>query len=486
MKKISIWFLVILTILATLLLSLSYTKNKEPSVYYKVYLDGELIGKITSKSDLEQYINNEQTEIKNKYSVDEVFIPNGLEIQKELSYNPNVDDIKSIYEKIKNKSDFTIEGYQITINNNEESQKLYVLDKTVFDEAIESVINAYVGTEKYEAYKTGTQQEVKETGSYITDIYIDNDITIKEMNIPSTEKIYTNSQDLSKYLLFGNNVQDKKHVVEEGDTIEEVAYRYEISVEEFLMSNPQYKSKTSILSIGDEVVIGMTDPQINVTVSQEMTKDVEEIYKTIEKIDSTMLAGYETVTQEGKNGVTRVKQNEKIVNGTITYVQPISKEVISPAVDKIVSKGSRVIPSIGGLKNWYWPVDSYSITSDFSYRIDPFTGKRELHGALDIAAAYGSKIYASNNGTVYKVARDDVNGIHVVINHNNGYYTQYNHMSAVASGLKAGQTVERGQVIGYVGMTGAATGPHVHFAVWYGGRPFSAGSSRVNPWTLFR
>ena len=486
MKKISIWILMILAILSTVILSLSYTKNVDPNIYYKVYLEGELIGKITSKTDLEQYINIEQKEIKETYSVDEVFIPNGLEIKKEVSYNTDIDDIQTIYEKIKQKSDFTIEGYQITIKNGDSSQKIYVLNRNIFDEAVETVIKAYVGTEKYEAYKNGTQEEVKETGTYITDIYVDNDITIKEMNIPSTEKIYTSTSELSRYLLFGENEQQQSHVVEVGDTIEQVAYKYEISVEEFLMSNPQYKAKTSILSIGDIVTIGITDPQLDVTVSQETTVDVEELYKTVEKIDSTMLAGYEQVTQQGKNGIVRTKQNEKVVNGTIAYVQPISREVITPATDKIVVKGSRVVASIGGTKNWYWPVDSYYITSEYSYRIDPFTGKRELHGALDIAAAYGSKIYASNNGIVHKVARDNTNGIHVIINHNNGYYTQYNHMSSVASGLRAGQTVERGQVIGYVGMTGAATGPHLHFAVWYGGAPFSAGSTRINPRNLFR
>lgn len=74
-----------------------------------------MLGKIESKDQLEKYINEEQKEIKEKYLVNEVFIPNGLEIKKEISYNNNIEDIKSIYEKIKEKSDFTLRGYQITI-----------------------------------------------------------------------------------------------------------------------------------------------------------------------------------------------------------------------------------------------------------------------------------------------------------------------------------------------------------------------------------
>lgn len=70
----------------------------------------------------------------------------------------------------------------------EKHWKIYVLSKDIFTNAVEMVIKAYVGTEKYEAYKNNTQEQIKETGQYITDIYIDNNITIKEMNIPSTEK----------------------------------------------------------------------------------------------------------------------------------------------------------------------------------------------------------------------------------------------------------------------------------------------------------
>ena len=115
MKKFSLIIFTIIVIISTVFLSLSYKNKIDPSSYYKVYLEGELIGKIGSKIELETYINNEQKEIKEKYNVEDVFIPNGLEIVKEISYNSDIDEIEKVYEKIKQKSDFTIKGYQIKI-----------------------------------------------------------------------------------------------------------------------------------------------------------------------------------------------------------------------------------------------------------------------------------------------------------------------------------------------------------------------------------
>lgn len=484
MKKILEIVFTILVIATIVLLNLTYNKNSEPLTYYKVYLDGEVLGTINSKAELEQYINNEQIQIKENYNIDEVYIPNGIEIKRELSYGTNVDTVESVYEKIKQKSNFTVRGYQITIGDNNTIKKIYVLDKNTFQEAVEMVLKTYVGTEKYEKYKNDTQEQIKTTGAYITDIYVDNEITIKEMNVSTNEKIYMDVASLSKYLLFGESTMQQTYTVKAGDTIEQIAYDYEISVEEFFISNPKYKKITNILSVGEEVVIAMTNPQINVTLVQENTQDVESLYKTIEKTDSTLMMGYESVTQQGANGIIRVTQYEKIVNGTVNYVKQISEQTIKATTDKIVLVGSKSVPYVGDLKNWYWPVDSYSISSGYSYRINPFTGTRELHGALDISASMGSKIYAANNGVVQTMGRLAEAGIYVIINHNNGYYTQYNHMSGYVANLKVGQTVERGQTIGYVGMTGAATGPHLHFAVWYGGTAYRG--IRINPWTLYR
>ena len=86
------------------------------------------------------------------------------------------------------------------------------------------------------------------------------------------------------------------------------------------------------------------------------------------------------------------------------------------------------------------------------------------HRGYDIRAPYGSPIYACEAGTVIKAERHWSWGNYVLIDHHNGLYSLYAHCSSLAAGI--GQQVARGQLIGYVGMTGTATGYHLHLEVW--------------------
>lgn len=484
MKKAFLIIFILILSSVTVFLGFSTKRSSQPNTYYQVTLDGELIGNIKSKKQLEKYISDTEEFLKQKYNINEVYAPNGLEVKKIVSYTEDIKDVSEIYGLIQNKKPFTIKGYQLTIYSEEEEQKIYVIEDKLYKESLENVIKTFVGTDTYNSYINKTQAQIKDTGTFINNIYIENDMTIKETYIPATEKIYTSTEELTKYLLFGTTEQQKKYIVNLGDTMEQVAFDNEISVEELLISNPQFKNSNALLYPGLELVIGILSPQIKVTVEQQVVEDFVDSYKTVEEVDETLNYGVTKVTQQGEDGLLRIKQDVKITNGTTVYVQQVSKESLKPAIDKIVVKGGKRTYGIGS-STWLWPTDSgWTISSGYAYRINPITGLRELHGALDIAGTgYGSNIYAANSGVVYKKSRDSVNGIYIVINHNNGYYTQYNHMSKAES-LSVGDYVEKGQVIGYVGMTGQASGPHLHFAVWYGGAPFVG--VRVNPWNLFR
>jgi murein DD-endopeptidase MepM/ murein hydrolase activator NlpD len=109
------------------------------------------------------------------------------------------------------------------------------------------------------------------------------------------------------------------------------------------------------------------------------------------------------------------------------------------------------------------------ITSPYGYRLHPILNRRILHTGDDLAAGMGTPIHACLAGTVVIAGPQGGYGNAVVIDHGNGMATLYGHQSRI--GVSVGQHVAAGQVIGYAGMTGLATGPHVHFEVRINGNP---------------
>ena len=98
-----------------------------------------------------------------------------------------------------------------------------------------------------------------------------------------------------------------------------------------------------------------------------------------------------------------------------------------------------------------------------------------MHDGTDIAGCgYGSNIFAAQSGTVAVSSSKVDNGQYIVIDHHNGYYTMYAHLCVGCRYVKEGDYVEKGQVIGGMGQTGAATGVHLHFAIW-NGYPYRGG-----------
>jgi murein DD-endopeptidase MepM/ murein hydrolase activator NlpD len=109
------------------------------------------------------------------------------------------------------------------------------------------------------------------------------------------------------------------------------------------------------------------------------------------------------------------------------------------------------------------PVQDGWISSGFGYRNDPFNGKRAFHSGVDIAAKSGAPIKVVAAGVVTTSKVEPGYGVTVEVNHGKGYSTRYAHV--LESKVKAGERVERGDVIATVGSTGRSTGAHLHFEV---------------------
>ena len=109
-----------------------------------------------------------------------------------------------------------------------------------------------------------------------------------------------------------------------------------------------------------------------------------------------------------------------------------------------------------------WPVEG-PITGVFGARNDPFSGEGAFHRGVDISSEYGTRVIAPANGTVRLADFMNGYGQSVLIDHGNGVTTLYGHLSGFA--VTPGQTIRRGDTVGYVGLTGRSTGPHLHYEV---------------------
>ena len=431
------------------------------------YYKSEKLYELSDKEivNMHSYIENNDIYL----HTSEVYVPNGIDIKKVYTYKDKLYSVQDIYKKVVSEKSCTIAGYMFTIKSTSDSVEditIYTLDKDVFNDAIERLITIFLSEEEYDAYKKNKQEKIATTGSIIKNVYIEQNISYKATNISVEEKIYTNSADLTDFLLYGIDYNEHDVTVKIGDTIESLAYDNKISIQEFLISNPQYTSKENLIAQGSKVKIASINPQIQVVVEKYEVFDQEVGYNTIETYDPSSNQGNIRVVQQGETGIERITQNTKLVNGAISYVSPEGKTVIKSSVPKILSLGTKYVPNVGSVTSWGWPTTSYIITSYYGYRsaIYGLYNTTNWHSGIDIGAGYGAPIYAANNGVIVSKGYSGSYGNCILVNHNNGFYTMYAHMSAFEN-VSVGETISRGQVIGYVGMTGAASGPHLHFEI---------------------
>jgi murein DD-endopeptidase MepM/ murein hydrolase activator NlpD len=466
LKNFPLLLVALMITVSIFLLGFSNNREKDPIELYHVYLDGKSIGLIESKEQLESYIDREQKSIKEKYGVDKVYAPNGLKIEKELTYNGKILSAKEVYEDIKDIEPFTIDGYIITIKGEEETKYIYTLNKAFFEKAVDKTIRIFVGNDQYEKYLEDKQDEIKDFGSIIENVYITEKITMQKTHISTDNDIITNEDDMAKYVLFSTTEKQKTYTVQLGDTIDKVAFNNSLSIEEFLVANPEFTDVSNLLFEGQEVVIGLIKPQISVAVEKHVVEKQEKKFETVIKYDSTLAMGTNYEKQAGSNGEDKVTMKIRYVNGQSEPAYIVKTEELKPVINRIYIRGGKSVAYVGDSNYWGWPtIKPFVVSSPFSYRWG------RMHEGIDISGCgHGSPIYAANNGVVVFTGYEAGGyGNWIEIDHNNGYKTRYGHLSKIY--ISKGQTVEKGTIIGAMGNTGRSTGTHLHFEIRYNGVP---------------
>lgn len=215
--------------------------------------------------------------------------------------------------------------------------------------------------------------------------------------------------------------------------------------------------------------------EVEITEVDENGKEItrtETVPETILEITITHKTPEEMARQHSFN----FRQNEYLA----LMSEPENKNLWAELLGGFVSGGGEIMdPNTDweGIGIFQWPLpQSYTITSLFGYREDPFTGEISYHGGTDIAAPGGTPILAAADGTVSIANGTDSwggsYGYHVKIGHADSFETLYAHCSSIC--VTEGQQVKQGEVIAYVGTTGSSTGNHLHFEVRQDGERVNA------------
>lgn len=468
--------------LLVIYMTLTFEPKKDKiNEFYQVYLGGQKIGLINSKDDLYNLIDKEQEGIKKKYNVDKVYPPEGLEVEKILTYKTNLKTSEQIYDEINDIDPFTIEGYEVTVKKGDKKIKFYILHKEDLDEAVKNTVLSFVKEDEYNNYLNGVEKDSNEEGRSITDIYFESDLSIKKTYISTEENIITDKDTLKMYFLFGTTNLTGTYKVKASDTIESIAYNNKLGVEDFLVANPDIKGENALLAVGQEVTVAAIEPVSNIIVESFETEMQKVEYDTEIQYDNKLSVEETYVKQEGSNGLSKVVYATKESNGVILDSQMVSEDVITEPTKKIVVAGAKGVYYVGNSTYWVWPTSKpYRISSCYQYRNHPIRGQYHFHAALDITGTKSKNIYAIQSGTVISAFND--NGYHqgagnnIKIEHANNYVSQYMHLAK--SLVKVGDHVEKGQLIGIMGRTGSATGVHLDFRVFKNG-------NNINPFSIY-
>lgn len=320
-----------------------------------------------------------------------------------------------------------------------------------------------IGSTQYEGALEGLLDQLKE--SYISEdtLTVDfvEDVRIAKGYVP-TESIMNLGQIAE--ILNSTKEGEVTYTVVKGDTWSGIANSHGMTTKELLAINPDFDINR--LQIGDELTLSNAVPYLTVMVTerQNYVEDIQ--YDITYTDDATMYKGDYKVLSKGVYGTADVVADVTYVNGEETERTVISSVTLTEPVTEQRAQGTKARPSWYPTGSFRWPT-SGRITSYFGYRNTGIRGASTNHKGIDISVPYGTPIYAADGGVVSFSGYKGAMGYVVIIDHQNGFKTYYEHNSSLL--VSAGQTVYKGQQVAKAGRSGVTSGVHCHFGIQYNG-----------------
>ncbi len=253
------------------------------------------------------------------------------------------------------------------------------------------------------------------------------------------------------------------YVVQKGDSVSLIASKLDITQEELLSENPFLKEGTHT---GDLITYHYSEPYLSVMTTHYENYDRKVEREVVYRYTSSLQFGCEYMYQSGSGGEENVTALVTEINGVDSQRVIVSRTVIEEMVPRVFVTGTAKNTNIKDLSviedmgTFCWPVgEGGYVSSYYGWR----DWDDSYHRGLDIAAKRGTEIYAVNSGKVTYAARKGTFGKLVIIDHGDGIETYYSHMNAIH--VSEGDWVEKGDLIGEVGMTGSASGSDLPLAL---------------------
>lgn len=286
------------------------------------------------------------------------------------------------------------------------------------------------------------------------------DVQIRETDIDYAE--VNEAEDVYERLT-ADQQAERVYTVQSGDSLWAIANRYGMGVEDLRAMNPTLGKS---LQVGVQLMVQEPDRVLDILTAETVVYDQEVPCEIIEEKRDNLYTTQTQLIRAGSSGVNRVTARIYRCNGIEQSREILTEEVISQPVARVIAVGTKepalFVDNSRGDGRYVWPAQG-SFSSSFGWRWG------RMHEGIDIANLAGTPIYAADSGTVIYAARKSGYGNFIVLYHGDGRETCYGHLKDYA--VKEGDTVEKGQLIGYMGSTGRSTGNHLHFEIRVNGKP---------------
>ena len=439
--------------------------SDEKITYYKLYYKAELIGVIKDLDYFYNLINNVFYDFTVDFPDATLGLINECYVVDETSNIIFSDEDENIARYVSENKLVGIKTKSVEFSTSEGVYDIiYVLSEDDFYKARDEFLQNFISQDSLN--KITNKEEITsptDYGSVETDLKILETMTISE-SIVYPDDIFKDTNEIYNYLCYGRNEDRQYYETKIGDTVQAVGYHFkDMSAKQVMMLNSDIIfDENQILAPGTILNVTYYESPITVVVTkQRLSQEVVMPESPIYIEDPDLQMGARRVEVEEKNGLRNVLYEETWVNGVIQDGKELSTVVTQQPVQGVIAVGTLAGRDVG-TGNWRFPVDNAIITCNYTCYY--------AHGGVDFQNRYSrwDFVYAADAGEVVAVGYTDIGGYYVRIEHNNGFVRYYGHMRTYPY-VVVGQIVNRGDVLGPIGMTGVATGPHVHFAMYHNG-----------------